>query len=405
MPTEPRMEAAHARPDPAALFGALFAQSPVGIAVFSVESRFLQANPALCRLLGYTEPELRHKTHADLVHPDDRESAAAMRASALSGKSRPRLAERRYVRKDGSTLLAHVAGAIVRDPAGTPLCSMALISDITALKRTAKSSEERFFRMVELSSDWYWMQDANFRFVEVPELQLPDFEIDVVVGKARWEISGLSPMHETWEQHRARLERHESFSNLVLLRQDRFGGVRYLDISGEPLFDERGALRGYHGIGKDITDRVRELKLLADSEERYRMLFEVHPQPMWVLDADTLKFLAVNGAAVGLYGYSREEFLGMTAHQLRLHEEVGELLKAFEDQSTSYRQRIWRHRKRNGESIQVKIVSFNLEFDARPARLAVVYDLTDELRVEQQLRELEARYEALLEEKDPKRPA
>ena len=370
------------QPRPDALFGPLFEQYPVGLAIFSMEGRFLHANPALTRMLGYSAEELMQRNHLEVIHADDREAASLLRAQAISGKSRPRLNERRYVRKDGGTIWAQVAGGVVRDSAGTPLYTSAVIGDITAIKRAARASEQRFRRMVEMSSDWYWMQDQEFRFVDVPGLETPDVDTDVVIGKARWEVSGLAPMQESWDQHRARLRRLESFSDFVLLRYKTSGELRYLSVSGEPLFDENGRLRGYHGIGKDVTERMRSQKALEESEERYRLLFEVHPQPMWVVDANSLAFLAVNGAALGLYGYSKEEFLGMTADQIRPPEDVAGLLKAFEDRSRDYRQRIWRHRKKNGELIHVKVVSFNLEFSGRPARLGVIYDVTEQVRAD-----------------------
>ena len=295
-------------PRPEALFGPLFEQFPVGLAIFSMEGRFLHANAALTRMLGYTVEELMQRNHLEVVHADDREAASLLRAQAISGKSKPRLNERRYVRKDGGTIWAQLAGGVVRDSAGTPVYTSAVISDITALKRAARMSEQRFRRMVEMSSDWYWMQDQEFRFLDVPGLELPDVDTDVVIGKARWEVNGLAPMQESWDQHRARLRRLESFSDFVLLRYKTSGELRYLSVSGEPLFDEHGRLRGYHGIGKDITERSRDQKALEESEERYRLLFEVHPQAMWVVDANSLSFLAVNGAALALYGYSREEF-------------------------------------------------------------------------------------------------
>jgi len=367
-------------PRPESLFGPLFDQFPVGLAIFSMEGRFLHANAALSRMLGYTVEELLQRNHLEVVHADDREAAALLRAQAISGKAKPRLNERRYVRKDGGTIWAQVAGGVVRDSAGTPVYTSAVISDITTLKRAARMSEQRFRRMVEMSSDWYWMQDQEFRFVDVPGLEAPDVDTDVVIGKARWEVNGLAPMQESWDQHRARLRRLESFSDFVLLRYKTSGELRYLSVSGEPLFDEHGRLRGYHGIGKDITERARDQKALEESEERYRLLFEVHPQPMWVVDANSLAFLAVNGAALGLYGYSREEFRTMTADQIRPPEDVAGLRRAFEDHSRDYRQRIWRHRKKNGELIQVKVVSFNLEFSGRPARLAVIYDVTAQVK-------------------------
>jgi PAS domain S-box-containing protein len=253
--------------------------------------------------------------------------------------------------------------------------------------------------MVEMSSDWYWVQDEQFRFVEVPGLDTQDGDTDIVLGKSRWEIPGLGALPEkVWEQHRAKLERHESFSEFVFLRYNKAGELRYLSVSGEPLFDEQGKFRGYHGVGKDITERARDQKAVEESEMRYRALFDVHPYPMWVVDAKTLAFLAVNGAAVRLYGYSKEEFLTLTADQIRPEEDVEDLRKAFDDPG-NYRQRVWRHKKKNGELIPVKVTSLNLDFDGRKARLGVIEDLTERLQAEERAQQSERRYRELLEQR------
>ena len=380
-----------------ALFGALFEQAAVGIAVFSIGGRFLQANPAMCRMLGYTEQELLQKTHLDVIHVDDLEAAAVARAQVISGKMKPRISERRYMHKDGSTIWAQMSGMVVRDDASAPLCTVLIASDVSALKRSVRKAKRRFRRMVEMSSDWYWMQDEQFRFVEVPGIEEQD--TDIVVGKARWEIPGLGALPDkVWEQHRARLERHESFSDFVFLRYNQAGELRYLSVSGEPLFDEKGKFIGYHGVGKDITERARAQKALEDSERRYRMLFDVHPQPMWVVDANTLEFLAVNNAAMRLYGFSQEEFRAMTADQIRPEEDVDDLRRAFADWSNNYSQRIWRHKKKSGEIIPVKVTSFNLDFAGRRARMGVIEDLTERLMAEERAKQSEQRYRELLKQ-------
>ena len=78
------------------------------------------------------------------------------------------------------------------------------------------------------------------------------------------------------------------------------------------LADSAGAAVGLRGADQDITEGERTAVDLRASEERYRTLFESNPQPMYVFDLGTLRFLAVNEVAVGHYGYSRDEFLAMT---------------------------------------------------------------------------------------------
>jgi PAS domain S-box-containing protein len=381
------------------LFEALYAQSAASIAVFSIGGRFLRANPAMCRLLGYTEQELLQKTHLDVIHMEDLEAAAVARAQLISGKLKPRVSERRYVHKDGSTIWVQMSGVVVRDAAGAPQCTVLWANDISSLKRSLRRSKQRFRRMLEMSSDWYWVQDEQFRFVEVAGVD-EEQDTDIEIGKARWEISGLGALPDTvWQQHRAKLERHESFSDFVFLRYNRAGELRYLSVSGEPLFDEKGKFVGYHGIGKDITERAHDQKALEESERRYRTLFDVHPQPMWVVDASTLAFLAVNGAAMRLYGYSREEFLAMSADQIRPEEDIDDLRRAFADWSNNSSQRLWRHKKKNGEVIPVRVTSFNLEFAGRRARLGVIEDLTERMQAEERAQQSEQRYRELLQER------
>lgn len=381
-----------------AAFNAFYENAAVGVALFSIGGRFLRANAALCRMLGYTEEELLQKTHLDVVHLEDLEATAISRAQGISGKSKPRVHERRYMHKDGTIIWAHASGAVVRDAAGAPLCTVLMVLDVSNLKRSLRAAKRRFRRLIEMGSEWYWVQDTEFRFVEVPGMDANELDpdTDIVIGKTRWELPGLAPLPETaWEQHRARLARHESFSDFVFLRNNKAGELRYLAVSGEPLFDEQGKFRGYHGVGKDITERARDQKAVEESEKRYRTLFDANPYPMWVVDAKTLAFLAVNEAAIRLYGYAKEEFLRLSAEQIRPEEDIDDLKKAFEDPS-NYRSRIWRHRKKTGEVIPVKITSFNLDFGGRRARLGVIEDLTERMLAEERARQSEKRYRDLL---------
>jgi diguanylate cyclase (GGDEF)-like protein/PAS domain S-box-containing protein len=128
--------------------------------------------------------------------------------------------------------------------------------------------------------------------------------------------------------------------------------------------------------------------LSRNALDDYRLLFESSPDPMWVYDLETLRFLAVNGAAARLYGYSREELLSISITDIRPPEEIPVLLEDIDKHPGGHAQLSpWRHRTRDGSDLLVEVVSDALIFEGRPARLVVAHDVTDRTRSEEALRE------------------
>ncbi len=122
---------------------------------------------------------------------------------------------------------------------------------------------------------------------------------------------------------------------------------------------------------------------LEGALERYRLMFDRNPVPMWVFARDTLRFLDVNKAAVDHYGYSREEFLAMTLKDIRPADEIPFLVSSIaEPLSTPTRQRLWKHRKKDGSLIDVEIVRTDIELQGRAASFALANDITDRLAAE-----------------------
>jgi PAS domain S-box-containing protein len=160
------------------------------------------------------------------------------------------------------------------------------------------------------------------------------------------------------------------------------------------------------GIGvflHDSTERRQTLEALREREARYRELFEFNPHVMWVYDVETLRFLAVNEAAIARYHYTPEEFLGMTIADIRPEEDVAELLEFVTTpqivNTVLGESRIWRHRKKDGTVFLVEVVTRPISFDDRPARLVLVTDATERLVVDSRLRRNQARLERSLEDK------
>ena len=133
-----------------------------------------------------------------------------------------------------------------------------------------------------------------------------------------------------------------------------------------------------------------------EADEGWRLLFERNPLPMWIFDDETLGFLAVNEAAVTKYGWTTEEFLGMRLQDIRPPDEVPGLLDDLKEHRAGlHGGRAWRHRLRSGEIIHVDSMIHHLPFRGRPAALAVVRDITSQVRATEALASSEARWERL----------
>jgi two-component system sensor histidine kinase UhpB len=134
-------------------------------------------------------------------------------------------------------------------------------------------------------------------------------------------------------------------------------------------------------------------------EGRYRMLFERSPLPMWVVDRETLRFLAVNDAALRLYEYSRDEFLAMSAADMQPPEEQAAFRDFLRREAGAVHYGVFRHRKKTGEPIDIDGVGHLVAWRGRPARLVQINDITERLRTQQTLealnRELEVSHERL----------
>jgi hypothetical protein len=124
-------------------------------------------------------------------------------------------------------------------------------------------------------------------------------------------------------------------------------------------------------------------------EGEYQLLFECNPLPMWVYDPVTLGFLTVNDAAIRHYGYSRKEFLGMTIKDIRPAEDVPALLADVQaNRSTPTVTSVWRHQKKDGVLIDVEITSHEFQFGRHKAKLVLAKDITEQLRAEAQICQL-----------------
>ena len=166
---------------------------------------------------------------------------------------------------------------------------------------------------------------------------------------------------------------------------------RFIDFVCQPLDDVGGGPAGIIIHGVDVTEQVRAGNTVNESEERYRLLFDSNPLPMWVYESENLRFVAVNNAAVSHYGYSRDEFLSMVITDIH-SEHAAEFARTPAMAAGPDAAHVPRleHQLKDGTIIDVDITSRPIKFGNRPCRLVLAHDVTGRYRAEAALRESEA---------------
>ncbi len=133
----------------------------------------------------------------------------------------------------------------------------------------------------------------------------------------------------------------------------------------------------------DLRDYLEKNLPPEDEKDAYRLIFEKHPDPMWIFETDSLRFIAVNDAAVEQYQYSREEFLQMSLFHIRLAEDSERL----QEYSSAIRQNPvlatkgtcdrWRHRRKDGSLMDVEVTWRPLRVGERTCVVSAITDITD----------------------------
>ncbi|OHC62116.1 MAG: hypothetical protein A2045_05475 [Rhodocyclales bacterium GWA2_65_20] len=266
----------------------------------------------------------------------------------------------------------------------TLLFLAAHIHQVRRMTAAAQAGEERFRRLTALTSDWYWEQDADcrFSFFDGPVLGDPDSQPPQLVGKRLWELPGVAPFGTNWEAHRADLDARRTFIDLVLRHAHADGRLRYVSISGEPVFDAAGQFAGYRGVGRDVTAEVESRAALQASERQFHEVADATFEGLFIHDFGRIVF--ANKSLAELVGRSIEDIVGGLVLEFVAPEEQQEIIRQLAlDQEVRHYESVGIHA--DGHRFPVEVFSRPIVFQGKPMRIAAVRDIGARCTIEEAL--------------------
>jgi PAS domain S-box-containing protein len=290
-------------------FRGMFAAAATGIAISTPHGRFLQANTAYCRMLGYSEEELRTRDFASLTHPHDLHLNLKLRDELLAGERDNFVMEKRYLKKDGGIVWIRQSVSATHEDGGEIGTLVVIAENITERKQT----EARFRRLVDSNAQCvlFWnhrgeITDANDAFLTLTGHTRGDLE----AGRVNWQAM-TPPEYAHLDQRALREIATNGTCSTYEKEWIRKDGSRVPILLGSASFDDNPG----EGVcfALDITARIKTEAALRQSEKRFKALFEQAAVGVAQVSVSTGKHVQVNQRFCEIVGRRPEELLQLLA--------------------------------------------------------------------------------------------
>jgi PAS domain S-box-containing protein len=247
----------------------------IGIFVWDLEGRIIDANEAFLRIVGYDREDLDSgRMRWPSLTPAELHASNERTLTELKATGTVQPCEREYLRKDGRRVPV-LMGSTLFEESGKE--GLAFVLDLTERKRAEEAlreSEAKFRDYADSAADWYWETGPDHKFTRVTDYErllargvAPVSRIEL----ARWEFAtDVESEPEKWELHRSMLEARQPFRDFVYQATRSDGSPAYYKSSGKPVFDANGEFRGYRGTGTDVTALRTAEAEARENEQRYR---------------------------------------------------------------------------------------------------------------------------------------
>ncbi len=404
-----------------ARFKAMFETSAVGIGIMGLDRKIIDANPAMCQMLGISHEEIIGQSPQVATYPEDYIQSTAEWEELLAGKRDYFWSERRYMRKNGEIFWAHITMSVVRDADRKPLYMVGMVIDIDERKRAVielRESEKRFRATFESSAIGIGILSLDGKIMQVNA---------AVCAMSGYNEAELQQRYDSQNVYPEDLNvGAELFEELLAGKRDSYNvEKRYVRKNGEVFWvlltlsavrdDDRNPIY-LVGLIEDIDEQKRTLAELQESEARFRAIYDHAEMGIVIanldentasnLDDDLFRVLIAhqrfNPALQRMFGYSETELQSMDVAALIYPEDRGldaELSRQlFAGERDAYRAEM-RYLRKDGSVFWGRLnYSLVRSADGKPRMaIGIIEDIDQEKQAQEHLRESEARFRAMFD--------
>ena len=416
-------------------FRTIFEGAASGIAIADLDGRILQSNPELQEMLGYSSRELEGIYFSYVTSPHNLQEELELYRELVAGERDSYEIEKRYARKDGSTVWGRLKASLIRDDDSRPLFVIGMVEDITDRKLAEKELRKRAQQQAIVARlGQRALADTNLhslldeavtlvaetldtRYAKFLEL-LPEEDSLLLsagsgwkkgyVGKVKigtgiesqagYSLLSSEPVvtedlnaEDRFSASRLQCEHGaKSGMSVIVHGPDRPFGVLGVDTTVRRTFttDDVNFLQAVANVLASAIGRARAEDALRKSEREYRRLFELANDAILIYEPESREILDVNENACEIYGYPRETFVGMTMKELSLDRRRGRRYLSTLLSRSNYQDFETVHRRYDGKPINVLVNSSVIEFQGKRAVLSINRDITARKRNEASLMEI-----------------
>jgi len=362
----------------------IFNYSPLGIIHFDCDGRVIDCNERFLEIVGAQKDRLMGFNMINSIL--DNKMRAAIRAG-LAGE--PNYFEGDYLSASGNKLTPiRAMFSRVNSNDGKFLGAVGLFEDITVQRQSEEAlleSREFVGKVLNCISDPIVVKDRQHRMVLVNDAvcALTGRNREELIGKTDYDFFPKEQVEIFWEKGEIVFETGEENENEEQITDAR-GALRTI-ATKKTLYIDKSGNKFIVGVLRDITDRKKGEEALRQSKEMYRQLFDTVSDAILVFNAGTRQLIDVNVRATHLYGFTREEFLGMSYLDISTENDLSDSLLEGTQSEKAARMPLCYHKKRDGRFFPVETSSSTFNLAGRQVFCCVVRDITDRRRAEEEL--------------------